>query len=64
MTNPLKDIEDKAAQIDMGTMLYRAYEGAIRDGASWLEAYLVVAAFSHGMFKASMKDDEEGGDNS
>ena len=64
MTDHLKNIEDEKAQIDMGVMSYRIYRGAIQDGATWVEAYLVTAAYWHGMFKSQSEDkEEEGGDN-
>lgn len=66
MADPLTNIEDEKAQVDLGVMLHRVYRGAIQDGGTWVTAYLTTAAFAHGMFKSSQKDDdeEEGGDNS
>lgn len=55
-----RDIEDKKGQNDLGVMLYRIYEGVIsEETATWLEGYIIVAAFVHGMFKASNEGEEE-----
>lgn len=61
MTDPLTNIEDEKGQIDIGVFAHRIYRGAIQDGANWITAYLITAAWVHGMFKAS-QDNEEGGD--
>lgn len=58
-----KDIEDKKGQQDIGVLLYRTYQGAVAEGANWLEAYIVVAAFCHGMMKSNQDvEEEEGGE--
>jgi len=62
VTNPIEDIENEKAQIDMGTMLYRILKGAIEDGATESEAVLVVAAFVVGL-QSAKPDEEEGGDS-
>lgn len=59
MTDPITNIEDEKAQVDMGVMLHRVYRGAIEDGGSWITAYLTCAAFTHGMLKAQ----QEGGES-
>jgi hypothetical protein len=63
MTDPITNIEDEKAQVDMGVMSHRIYRGAVQDGANWLEAYLMVAAFWHGSFKANQEYKEGGGDS-
>lgn len=64
MTDPMTNIEDEKAQVDMGTFAHRVYRGAIEDGGTWLTAYLVTAAWVHGMAKSSQDDEEEkGGEN-
>lgn len=58
--SPLKDIEDKKGQMDMGTLCYRLYNGARLDGASRYESYLVVKAFFAGSADAHNQAEEGG----
>jgi hypothetical protein len=60
MTDPMTNIEDEKGQVDIGIMLHRIFRGAQEDGASWITAYLVTAAFAHALFKSSQE--EEGGE--
>lgn len=62
MSDPLKDIEDKRAQLDLGVMAARIYVGAKEEGLVDFQAFLVCAAFWVGMFYPRPKDDE-GGEN-
>lgn len=51
--NPINDIEDIKALMDMGKMGYYIYRGALDEGASIIEAYRVTAAYFRGMFGGS-----------
>jgi hypothetical protein len=62
MADPLKDIEDKRAQLDIGILAARIYSGAKEEGAADYQAFLVTAAFFIGMFHPKPPTDEEGGD--
>lgn len=64
MTDPLKDIEDKKAQVDMGIMAARYFQGAYQElEGNWWHAYLATCAFFVGMFRgpgeAPPTDEEE-----
>ena len=58
MINPITDIENKKAQTDIGVFGNRIYEGALEDGASRFQAFLVTCAFFVGCFHPK----EEGGE--
>jgi len=62
MADPLSDIENRKAQLDLGVAAYRIFEGAISEGASFIEAYMIAVAWFDGMFRSSRTDYEEGGD--
>jgi hypothetical protein len=53
MPSPLEDIENRKAQQDIGTLGYRIYDGARKDGASRLDALLVAVAWFRAMINAS-----------
>ena len=60
MPDPIKDIEDKKGQQDMGVMAARIFQGALEElGYNVYHAYLATAAFFVGMFKGNQSD--EGG---
>lgn len=66
MTDPLKymDIlEDIKAMQDIGKMGYHIFAGALQEGATDQEAFLVVSAYYAGMFadaaRQSRENDEE-----
>lgn len=60
MSDPLQDIEDRQAQVNLGTMAARIFMGALEETGSRYEAFVVTAAYFWGMFQAAK---EEGGDN-
>lgn len=49
--NPLRNIEDKKAQIDLGVIAARTFRGALSETHNWFEAYLCTCAFFTGMFR-------------
>jgi len=60
--DPIKKIEDVNAMQGFGQMAYHVYKGAIDEGATKMEAYLVTAAYFRGMFGGSSdnpQDNEE-----
>ena len=57
--NPLSDIENKKGNQDMGRMLFQMYEGAKAEGASELEAQIIIRNFAYGMFKASQTEETD-----
>ena len=62
MADPLKDIEDRQAAIDLGVLYYRVYLGARSDGASRYDAFLTTAALFYASMKSGFDETEEGGD--
>lgn len=64
MTDPLSDIENEKAQKDLGVTAYRMYKGAQEEGATWVEAFWIVAAYFCGMFKSVSKDEDDTSGNS
>lgn len=56
MENPLDQIEDAQAQRDIGTASYRIYCGARADGATRIEATMIVYAWCRAMFAAATED--------
>jgi hypothetical protein len=60
MTNdPMKDIEDRKGQFDMGVMAIRTFQGAMSEAENWWEAFMATCAFFTGMFKSSQDPPEE-----
>lgn len=61
--DPLKTIEDRKAQIDMGIMAARVFLGAVEETNGDLNtAFLATYAFFRGMF-AGNNDSMEGGED-
>jgi hypothetical protein len=58
MNDPLTNLEDAKAQHDIGVFAYRIYTGTRDEGASLLDALIVVAAW----FYAVLKDSHDGGE--
>lgn len=56
--DPIRDLEEKTTQQDLGVMGYRVYQGARQEGASLREAFLVVVAFFQAMFAQQTTGDE------
>lgn len=59
MTNPMKDIEDRKAYLDMGVMAIRVFQGAMSEAENWWEAFMATSAYFVGMFKASNEPSED-----
>ncbi len=59
MADPLKGIEDKKAQTDLGIFGARVFEGALSETCSIPYAYIITVAFFRGMFAGGM-DKEDG----
>jgi len=61
MTNdPIRNIEDKKAQLDMGVFGARILTGALEElNGDLLHAYLVTCAFFRGMFGVGNNDLKE-----
>jgi hypothetical protein len=57
VTDPLTEIENEKAQVDLGTTAHRIYRGARQDGASRLDALVVAAAFFYALARASTEDE-------
>jgi len=55
--DPIRDIEDKKTQTDIGVFAARIFNGAKEEGLSQFEAWLIVCAWFVGMF-ADKPDDE------
>lgn len=62
MTNPITDIENKKANMDMGALGYQVYSGAKLESGNWREALLIAVAFYRGMFGASGDSEPEDGE--
>lgn len=58
-TNPIKQIEDKTAQVDAGRLAFNVYRGARQEGASISEALLIVTAFFAGIHQGQAPTVEE-----
>ena len=58
-SNPINEIEDKKSLYDMGKMGYLVMMGAIAEGATTQEAFLVVKGYFAGIVNGSTKDDED-----
>jgi len=58
MTDPLTDIENRKAQVDLGTTAFRMYLGAREDGATRLEGLTVVI----GWFRALLTHNQDNED--
>jgi hypothetical protein len=56
MSDPLSNIEDKKAQVDMGIFGARIYEGALEESGNRFNAMVVTFAFFYGMFKGNRND--------
>ncbi len=56
--NPMKQIEDTKALMDIGKMGLNILRGAIEDGATPVEAATVLSSYYAGMFM-SAKDNED-----
>ena len=63
MADPLTDIENAKAQMDMGTMGFRVWKGAVEDGATFDEADRIVQAWYFGLFAANKLDDSKNTDS-
>lgn len=59
MSDPLKDIEDKQGQIDLGKMTARIFEGALEETGSFLKAFWVTVAYCTGIFKNNQPDNDD-----
>jgi hypothetical protein len=57
--NPLNELEDRKAQQDIGTFAHRIYEGALADGASRWDAFVVIVAWFRAMFISRPDQTEE-----
>lgn len=64
MADPLKGIEDRKAQHDLGVFGARVFEGALTETCSIPNAYIVTVAFFRGMFAGGNDNlkEEEGGE--
>jgi len=63
MGDPIRDIEDKKGQMDLGAMGFRVWKGAVEDGATFDEADRVAQAWYFGLFAANKIDDSENTDS-
>lgn len=59
MHDPITDIENRQAQLDIGTMGYRIYLGARTDGANLFQAWITLVAFYAAIMSATKLDDDE-----
>lgn len=57
MTHPIEDIENDKAQTDLGIFAFRLYKGAISDGASPSEAFIIVSAWFKAMLTANNSEE-------
>lgn len=58
MADPIKDIEDKKGQQDVGVMAFRVWEGAREEGASFREALAIICGWFYGLFKSAADSNE------
>jgi hypothetical protein len=57
--DPIRDIEDKKAQLDLGVMGFRVFQGAINEGARFEDAIGIVSAYFYGLFKSAQESNKE-----
>jgi len=62
VTDPLTNIEDHKAQLDIGVFGARIFQGAKSEGAHDYQAFLIVCGFYVGMFHPKPPIEEEGGE--
>jgi hypothetical protein len=59
MKHPMDEIEDKQAIISMGKAAYYVYQGVREEGASRLEALLIVQAWVAGIASGKPEDEDD-----
>lgn len=61
MADPIKDIEDRQGNIDMGRLAVQVFTGARLEADNIIMAFWATVAIFAGMFKAAQepKDDED-----
>lgn len=65
MNNPLNDIEDRQAQIDLGVTAARIFQGALQEtDGNLMKAFIATSAFFSGMMHPNMNDEEDGSETS
>lgn len=63
MGDPLKDIEDRQGNIDMGKLAVQVFYGAREESETWVEAFWATVAFFTGMFRSGQEPKDEDDDN-
>lgn len=58
MTNPIDDIENRQANIDMGRLACQVYKGAMQEASNWKEGFWASVAFFVAMFKQGEDQNE------
>jgi hypothetical protein len=59
VSDPLKNVEDKKGQTDVGVLVVRVFQGALFESDSWRKAFWATAAFCYGMLKNPPEDESE-----
>lgn len=57
--DPIKQIEDEKTYLDFGKMAYLVYRGALEEGASPQEAYIVTSAYFRGIAGGAADNPED-----
>lgn len=59
MNDPIKDIEDKKGNEDMGKLAVQVFRGAREEADTFLDAFWAVAAYYCGMFRSAQNPDPD-----